>query len=281
MTAEEIGSDQGTEQQALDDLLESLDAPVPGLASRRAAAPSVARELTEVLGLLAFENEPMDPSATVKRRLMGRVRGVDAAIVAAATTPRAAVRWRRGARVLPLAAGLILVLSGISGWQYRQVDRQRATIEDLAGRLSHRNIEMTDLADSYQQQLERMQDQLALVTSKGVEVCELKPQVAEVAATGARGALFVASDHQHWYLRIDDLEPCPQGRTYQLWFMLEDGTSIDGGILEVEHGVELEVTSDTMPQGATAVHVTLEPAGGSVQPSGPMVLYGDETQQIL
>lgn len=281
MTAEEIGPAEGAEQQALEDVLESLEATVPGLASSRSYSVPLSRELSEIFGLLALENEPLDPSTSVKRRLMNRIRGMDDARADAVAAIESPLPQPRASWILPLAAGLILVLLGVSGWQYRRMGRQSATIEGLAERLSTRNIEITDITETYEDQLERMQNQLALVTSKGVEVCELKPQVAEVAATGARGALFVASDHQHWYLRIDDLEPCPQGRTYQLWFVLADGTSVDGGILEVEHGVELEVTSDTMPEGTTAVHVTLEPAGGSAQPSGPMVLYGDESLQIL
>jgi anti-sigma-K factor RskA len=126
-----------------------------------------------------------------------------------------------------------------------------------------------------------MQEQLSLVTSKGVEVCTLHPKAVEAANSGARGKLFVASDHQHWYLRIDDLLPCPQGRSYQLWFVTADGSAIDGGILEVEHGVQLEVISDSMPNGTVAVNITLEPAGGSESPSGPSILYGDEVMRIL
>jgi anti-sigma-K factor RskA len=36
-----------------------------------------------------------------------------------------------------------------------------------------------------------------------------------------------------------------------------------------------------MPRGTRAVVVTLEPAGGSPQPSGPQVLAGDQMQELL
>ena len=190
-----------------------------------------------------------------------------------------ASRWLKTA--LPLAASIAIVLLGVVGWQSFQMAEQTSTIDQLSQRLSQVNIDSTNQLAEFEVDMQRMQDQLALVTSQGVEVCTLHPKVAEAAETGARGALFVASDHQHWYLRIDDLEPCPQGRAYQLWFVKADGTPVNGGILEVEHGVELEVTSDTMPDGTVAVNITLEPAGGSEAPSGPSILYGDEVMRIL
>ena len=59
------------------------------------------------------------------------------------------------------------------------------------------------------------------------------------------------------------------------------GFRIDGGILQIEHGVELEITADTMPEGTGEGSVTLEPEGGSTEPSGPLVLHGDEVMRIL
>jgi type II secretory pathway component PulM len=181
---------------------------------------------------------------------------------------------------LPLAATLAMVLAGFVGWQKFQLTEQTDTIQQLSQRLSQVNVDSAQLAQ-YESDLARMQEQLALVTSQGVEVCSLQPMAAAAEQTGARGTLFVASDHQHWYLRIDDLEPCPQGNAYQLWFLMADGSAVDGGILDVRHGAELEVTSNTMPDGTVGVNITLEPAGGSEAPSGPSILYGDEVMRLL
>jgi anti-sigma-K factor RskA len=248
--------------------------------------PEVARlerRQLELLGLLPYELEAGAPSAESRDRLLAKLRPEDPRYSRKPVPERVvampSTSWRSWA--LPLAASLVLVVLGVLVWNQTDLIRdQRATIDRLAAELSESNVQATQLVE-YEEQLAAMQEQLKLVTSKGVEVCTLHPEYAGAVASNARGTLFVASDHQKWYLRIDDLEPCPLGRAYQLWFVNEDGTAVDGGILQIQKGVDLEITSDNMPQGTVAVNVTLEPAGGSQSPSGPLVLYGNEVMRIL
>lgn len=277
-----------TEDRVVERLLDRLnEGVVPATAAREGEAEEMLREYTELIGLIPFDLEPMAPADGAKERLLQTIQGVEPAmpsepppvdlppnVVAMPVSP-----WLK--RALPLAASLAIVLLGVVGWQSFQISEQGGAIVELTDHLSRVNVDRTTELAEYENHLERMQDQLALVTSKGVEVCTLHAKAAQAADTGARGTLFVAADHQRWYLRIDDLEPCPQGRSYQLWFVMADGSARDGGILEIEHGVELEVTSGTMPTGTVAVNVTLEPAGGSEAPSGPSILYGDEVMRIL
>lgn len=275
-----------TEDQVAAGLLDRLnDTPGPLFESDESAPGTLQREYIELLGLLPYAMEEQVPMPASRERLLAAVQGegVDAASVPvqspAEIVAMPASRWNSWA--MPLAASLVIALLGVSVWrQFGQLEEQQTTIDRLASQLSETNVQSTQLVE-YEAELQAMREQLALVTSQGVEVCTLKPQYAAAAETNARGTLFVASDHQHWYLRIDDLEPCPLGRSYQLWFVTGDGTAVDGGILQVEHGVELEVTSDSMPKGTVEVNVTLEPAGGSTAPSGPLVLHGNEVMRIL
>jgi len=273
-----------TEDRVVEDLLDRLnEGVVPSGDSIEGDAETLWQEYTELLGLIPCELEPIAPAAGAKQDLLQAIRGAQATqravLEPAGMVEVPATRWLQWA--LPLAASIAIVLLGVVGWQSFQMTDRSGTIDRLSQRLSQVNTERTTEIAEYQSHLQRMQDQLALVTSKGVEICALRPKAANAAETGARGTMFVASDHQSWYLRIDDLEPCPQGRAYQLWFIMADGTAVDGGILEIRHGVELEVTSDTMPAGTVAVNVTLEPAGGSDDPSGPSILYGDEVMRVL
>jgi len=273
----------GVEDRLLEALLERLnDSPVPepGLVDQQAEAPL--REYVEALGLMPFALEPEIPSASVKRRIMETVEGgrptVERDEEMAEVVQMPASGWRRWA--LPLAASLALAFLGYSGWQYLHLEQQRGTIERLADQLSEANKQAVQLVN-YQHELERAQDKLALVASHGVEICPLQPVETAQSLGAPHGTMFVAADRQNWYLHVDDLEPCPQGRAYQLWFIKSDGSTDSGGILEAKSGVCLEVTSDEMPVGTVAILVTLEPAGGSSAPSGPEVLYGDELTRIL
>lgn len=252
----------------------------------------VCREYLETLGLLAYEAEPMPLAPEVKERLMaslgstGKAAPSEAEQATVAPFPSSEQRppdAQRGSRwhdwALPLAAGLVFALLGLSGWQYVQLERQRQTIDRLAGQLDQASQSSARLAE-YEGRLESVSSRLALVTSSGVEVCTLKP-VGEPAPTESRGVLYVASDHQHWYLKIDGLLPCPQGRSYQVWFINKEGVPVSGGTFDPKAGVRVELSSETMPAGTVAVSITLEPAGGSPEPSGPAVLYGDEAMRIL
>ncbi len=183
-------------------------------------------------------------------------------------------RW-----TLPLAASLTLLLLGLTGWQYVQLEEQRQTIDRLSSQLDETRVRMGLLAQ-YRDQVANFRSRLTLVTSPGVEVCTLKP-VTKAVAPDSWGVLFVAADHQHWYLKIDGLEPCSRGQSYQLWFVTEGGRSVSAGTFDPQPGVRVELSSETMPAGTKAVSITLEPAGGSETPSGPAVLYGDQVMQIL
>ena len=119
-------------------------------------------------------------------------------------------------------------------------------------------------------------DQLAFVTQPGVEVCPLRPRAA--VEGDPYGVLYVAPDHQHWYLALRGLEPQPEGQAYQLWFVVEDG-AVSAGTFTVE-GDQVELGSESMPEGTRGVMVTLEDASGSERPSGPEVLFGDEVMRL-
>lgn len=252
----------------------------------------VCREYLETIGLLAYEVEPRPLAPEVKGRLLAKLASSSrvspseaepARVASFPSTGQQAQAVERGARwhdwALPLAAGLVLALLGLSGWQYVQLEKQRQTIDRLAAQLDQAQGQINRLAET-QGRLESVNSRLALVTSSGVEVCTLKP-VGDPAPAESRGVLFVASDHQHWYLKIDGLLPCPQGRSYQVWFITQEGVPVSGGTFDPKAGVRVELSSETMPAGTVAISITLEPAGGSPEPSGPSVLYGDEAMRIL
>ena len=282
-------SDEVTRDQADADVVERLlDELARGEAIDAGAdGPDAAsrREYLELMGALGASVEPVEPPPAIRDRLLAEVRGEPAAAPGevapaplAAPQPPSSGGPRRWA--LPLAASLAIALAGVVGYQAAQLSGQRATIEQLAGRLAEVESGAPTVA-ALQGQLAAMQQRMTLITGRGVEICPLKPMAAEAREADSRGVLYVAADHQHWYLTLDGLRPCKQGRSYQLWFVPTDGEPVSAGTFDVMEGVRVELSSETMPANTRAITITLEPAGGSQEPTGPAVLHGDEVMAIL
>lgn len=275
----------GVEGRLSVELIERLNEPLYPIAAVPDEPPvgNLVRELTEVAGLLPYELEALPPDAAARERILRSIVGSgtagpvsDRTGVGGGDRSRVAHPWS-----LRLVAALALVLVGMSGWQYADRQRQERAIEQLAARLSDIDRDEVEVGEM-RQQLQRARENLALVSSRGVQVCSLHSDGTVTETQPAtHGMLFVASDLQRWYLTVEGLAPCPQGRQYQLWFHFADGGAVSGGVFEVGPGKQVELTSDSMPRGSVAVSITMEPAGGSASPSGPSVLFGDQMVQIL
>ena len=243
------------------------------------------RGYLEIVGLLPYELDPMEPSPAAREVLLASLRGEDDSRyakreqeVAMSSPARSAGGWNRWA--LPLAASLALALLGVSGWQRAHMERQQEETAQLSGHLREVNLQSGELV-RYQQDLEAAQAKLSVLAASGVEVCRLYPMEKRLAEAPPRATLFVAPDHQRWYLRIDGLEPSPEDQDYQLWFITDEGARVSAGTFDPRPGARTELTSTTMPGGTIAVSITVEPLGGSPEPSSPPLLYGDEVMRIL
>lgn len=70
----------------------------------------------------------------------------------------------------------------------------------------------------------------------------------------------------------EEMDPAPQDQDCQLWLLHEDGTAISAGLMRHDDSGSTTLLLDGEPRGAVAVGVTLEPLGGSEQPtSDPIV----------
>ncbi|MEG9434480.1 anti-sigma factor [Terriglobus sp. ADX1] len=81
-----------------------------------------------------------------------------------------------------------------------------------------------------------------------------------------QGLLFYAAN----------LPAAPSDHVYQLWLVPAEGAPISAGIFQANEKGEASVLLPTLPAGAVAkaFAVTVEPAGGVPQPTGPKVLLG-------
>jgi len=259
---------------------ESIDAPsdLDGIDRERLRRLDV-----ELLGSLPFALEPVEPRPELRAELLAAVAGEGQSGVASFVRPPRERPLRRLGWALPLAATLAVAGLALAGLLFGQLQAQKRTVADLQAELESVRGSITQVAALRETMLEAKR-QLALVGTRGVEVCPLRPRDAGPAAgvEGPWGVLYVAPDHQHWYLSVHGLEPTPEGHAYQLWFVA-DGRPVSAGTFSVEPGDPVELSSETMPAGTSAVLVTLEPTGGVAEPRGPEVLFGDgaEAMRVL
>jgi hypothetical protein len=285
-----------------------------------AAAETLTRLYLETVGLLPYALPPAAPRPETKRRLMAAAAaatapassaesgspGASASQAASASpappgeaTPAPAILARPAAplfRPLPprpaepggrrgwplaVAAALILALLGTCGWLYRGLLDQGKTIASLGdqrdaarqradraeGRLARLTAEVKSLRDN-----------VSVVTSPAVQACALQPVMPEMAS--ARGILFVAADHQHWYMSLRGLPPAGSGKVYQLWFVADQGP-VSAGTFRADSGSSWEAGSEHMPAGARAVRITLENGSGAASPGGPDVLRNADALHTL
>ena len=192
-------------------------------------------------------------------------------------------RVRRPSRwPLALAATLAFLFAGLSGWLYTQLDQQRDTIDALFQQLDreHSRVESAvRQARRAEADALSVREKFALVTSPAVEASPMRPAGNAPLQPAARGVLFVASDHQHWYLCLHGVEPAPEGKTYKLWFMA-DGIPVSGGTFTARPGAPVELSSKQMPVGTNGVMVTMEADPEAQKPAGPEVLKAAGVYQL-
>jgi anti-sigma-K factor RskA len=95
------------------------------------------------------------------------------------------------------------------------------------------------------------------------------------AAPGASGFVIISADGQNGVIVVDELPVLEPEREYQLW-LVRDEQSTSGAVFSVDEdgyrGMRIEAPQSLLTY--SAVHVTIEPAGGSAIPVGEQVLGG-------
>lgn len=269
------------------------------------SAETLARLYVEVVGLVPSELEPVAPRPEIKARLLATIQPAaveedetlpmpapvkrelpaprpspsrPAISRPASPAPRGAMaQRRRSAWPMTLAASLIVMLGGLSGWLLTEQTRLKGTIADLQGDLAVEQLRAGQAAVEMRTATERMRENFQLVTTPAVTVSPLRPVGDETSPV--RGLLFVAADHQHWYLALHDCPPAGPGRDYQLWWVT-DGGIYSGGTFDPRAGEKVELYSKTMPADTRDVMITVETEGGVLTPTGPEVLRAAGIYQL-
>jgi len=204
------------------------------------------------LTLLARGVAPAEPGPAAAIRLRESVAGAE-------MPPRAA-RRRPIAAWLAVAASLALVVLGADDL-FRRRELTSAARENASLAVRERQAEARLAEKTLQARfLEDPDVQAILLTGMGPQP-EARGKI--IYSPKARRAIFVSAG----------LEPLSADRQYELWF-LAAGKPIAAGTFDARRGAPAVFESAEVPAGVAVEKfgVTIEPRGGTAQPTGPMIL---------
>jgi anti-sigma-K factor RskA len=225
------------------------------------------RSFRPVAAALARTVDAREPSSDLRARIIGGATRPETR-AATRTTPAAvtAPRSRSGA-LIPwlLAAAAAIALAALTPYTVQLRNRTRqlvAVVRDLSDRLA-----------SSDRQLLVARNNVSLLTAPDVRRVDLRGQASAPQAAArayfsrSRGVYFVASD----------LPSIPSDRAYQLWFVLPGGASpVSASVFgpNAGGGAELIAAVPASMADPNVLAVTVEPAGGSLQPTTTPFLVG-------
>ena len=208
------------------------------------------------------------PPAALRRAIL-EVARADAQASALARSRR---RWRV---VGSMAAVLALAMVGLvargaqrltaTGAQLAALSRDFAALEGQLAAERSRLVSLQETVDA-QAQFLRVLDGVQL-RSASLAPTEGRPGRARVLLDAQSGEAAIV---------LADVPPLEPGKTYELWAIRGKNPPEPAGLLAVADasGAALHVAPIKAPSEVTAFAVSIEPAGGSPSPTGPVVLVG-------
>jgi hypothetical protein len=167
-------------------------------------------------------------------------------------------------------------------------DRSLSELQNDVQRRINDTIELKSLLMERETELEATREQLTAAIRGKIPQDEFaallrRPDAKVVSlagsdmAKGASGVLLFNPATQKAWLYSANLPECPAGTAYQLWAI--DQKPVSMGTFHIDAGEMAHLLMKRMPdfERARKFAVSLEPAGGRPQPSGPIYLAGQRS----
>jgi len=229
--------------------------------------PECRRELETweaTTSLLSLSAKPMEPSATVRERILKQVREEHrtqtvenaAARVVPFTPPSRAMSYGL------IAAGLVCTL--LIGWLAILARQNRAAMAELQ--------KVTEQIRIKEAELTRQRAIVAILTGPG---SKMTPLVATTSVPGARARLAYDPKGQA-LLVAEGLPAAPSGKGYQLWFIVGN-KPLPGQVFNTDASGN-GMMQDHMPSGIddkAIFAITMENSAGATSPTSPILLRSE------
>ena len=225
------------------------------------------RAITPFLGSLV---DPLEAPVGLKDKVMAAYRSsVAAPAHAPAATPNVRVR-----PAPPLARGALLVeparprrrqAPNWMGWAAAAAAIVLLVVVSVAG------LNLRQQADQANQRANVIAQAVAALAAPGSQVAILRGSGAALGVNGF--AAFPTAGTG--YVVMTDVPAAPSGKTYQAWYLV-NGKPTSAGTMSASNGSVVASGVAVMP-GTDTVAVTIEPVGGSDQPTSDPIIVGAVT----
>ncbi len=217
-------------------------------------------EMKYTASVLPLSVSPVEPPRHAREQLMARVAADERARSGVRPQPSARVnRFESFFRTFSLAAAAVAIVWVIV--LNVQVVRLRNEMATLNSALAAQSNSLNQIIETLPQ---TTPSQAITVSLKGTNA---EPQ--------AQGQLIADPASQSAVLVISGLPPLEAGKTYQVWLI--GGAPVSAGLLTVDSNGQgvLIVTSEEAIGSFNSLGISVEPEGGSPQPTGDIVVLSD------
>jgi anti-sigma-K factor RskA len=247
----------------------------------------------KVVEALGYSTNPVQPPAYLKDVLQSRLQRERQQPVATtlpfpekravapatppsiSTKPATVVEFKRKSPALSfipwaLAASLA-VCSLLAFFAWRNSKQENATLQNQVASIK---TEVNKINSQAEQERERVSETTQIIQALRAPDHKVVEMPGQAVAPNASASLYWNVSGKQWVVAAN-LPPAPEGKVYQLWFVTPEA-KISAGLLKTDaqgHGFTVvNVPADVTNVAAAAI--TLEPTGGSQQPTSAIYTLG-------
>ncbi|MEQ8907312.1 anti-sigma factor [Ekhidna sp.] len=259
MNIEEYISSGILEAYVMDQLSQAERTEVEQAAAKH---PEIREELNKIelsMETLAFATA-IKPPTEVKDSLMQKISGAEKQ--KEKETPVVPMQPDRSFGILKFAAAASVIIalgSAVMAFTYwKKWQSAESRLSDLIAQ----NAQFAENYNQVNQQLDNIQDAVAIMNNTAYKRVVM---AGTDNSPEAQATVYWNEATADVYLSIQNLKELSQDQQYQLWAII-DGKPVDAGVFDPNNGNFL-VQMKNITSGAAAFAVTIEPRGGSENPS--------------
>jgi anti-sigma-K factor RskA len=204
--------------------------------------------------------DPVAPHPQLKAKLLDRI-AAEKSSAAASSRQEKSSTGKSWSYLLPIAAAVLLAITSVV--LYRRTVALQNEVSRLTVDLHAKERDLLAQKTEFDQLLARSGQMVSLAGG------DASPQ--------ASAKLFWDKKRQQWVIFFFNLPGAPSDKQYQFWYITKDQRKISAAVLkpaDLSQGkLTLELPAD-IASNIAAAGLTLEPAGGSPQPTGQLYVVG-------